>query len=156
MVKCALVMKYKKALITVLLLVLVLSGLNIYAGRESIKAFLAKGKLIKQEEPFTELYFIDPDSLNHELTEDESVEFKFRVYNMENKPTRYSWKATLIPMEEFGQELSIDSGQFFLNNGEFKDQLVYFRPGKLIGRHKILIELPELKQSIHYFVVGKE
>lgn len=164
----------KKLLIIEYVLITLLVLFNIYLRWDPIYNKLKEWKVVPLPEPFTELYFTEHLMLPTTIAEGQNQYFEFTISNVEDKTMTYNWTVYAVEDENyFFKETSestqttqeeepiiekkylIASGRESMLNGEKKNIGVNFKLDKVFARQKIVVELADMDQKIHYWVTGK-
>ena len=103
----------------------------------------------KIPETFTELYFEDHLTLPKEITLFKENNFKFTIHNLENKDTLYPYE---VYIEVNGQMQSIDKSSVSIKNNEYKTITQSFIITTPIQRAKIVVNLIDKNQPIHFWM----
>ena len=106
----------------------------------------------KKPETFTELYFEDHLSLPKEITLFKENNFKFTIHNLENKDMEYPYE---VYMDINGERQSIDKSSVLIKNNEYKTITQNFIITTPIQRAKIVVNLIDKNQPIHFWM-GEE
>ncbi len=106
-------------------------------------------KLLPQPEPFTELYFEDHLKLPQVYKTNANNSFRFTVHNLEYKTYTYDYYIKAIASDS---ARIISKGSFTLKNDESKTIKERISTEEANQRTKILIDLDNKKQSIHFWV----
>ena len=129
----------------VFLAVFIAVGL-LYAGRAQIYAVMVGLKLVPLEEPLTELYFNDTDTLPQ--TASKPLSFSFTINNLEGKDMTYPYIVSAKIVN--GQRLILDQNTIPIAKGDAAKIPESFRP--TLGARTIIVELPEQKEHILFLV----
>ena len=106
----------------------------------------------KIPETFTELYFEDHLSLPKEITLFKENNFKFTIHNLENKDMLYPYE---VYIDVNGEKQSIDKSSVLIKNNEYKTITQTFTITTSIQRAKIVVNLIDKNQQIHFWM-GEE
>ncbi len=106
----------------------------------------------KKLETFTELYFEDHLSLPREITLFKENSFKFTIHNIEDNNMEYPYE---VYIEVNGESQTIDKGSILIKNNEYKTITQNFIIGTPIQRVKIVVNLTDKNQQIHFWM-GEE
>lgn len=105
---------------------------------------------LPQPEPVTELYFVSPNSLPHNVTSPVPAQFSFRVISHEASPTTYSYLVTISTPGLPDKVLT--TGNFTILDSESNDIPVTFSVSKAGVRSLINVQLIGRSENIHFWV----
>jgi hypothetical protein len=106
----------------------------------------------KIPETFTELYFEDHLTLPKEITLFKENNFKFTIHNIENRDMVYLYE---VYIEVNGEKQSIDKSSVLIKNNEYKTIAQSFIITTQMQRAKIVVNLIDKNQPIHFWM-GEE
>ncbi len=106
----------------------------------------------KKPETFTELYFENHLSLPKEITLFKEGNFKFTIHNLENKDMEYPYEVYIDLNDE---KLLVDKNFVLIKNNEYKTITQTFVIITPIQRAKIVVNLIDKNQQIHFWI-GKK
>jgi hypothetical protein len=125
----------------------------LYGQKNIISAQFYKWKLIPQSENFTELFFDKHYRIPKTVVAQDTVPFSFVVHNVEERTMDYVYEVYAVSEE--GQQMMLDQGNVTVANDEYKTIDETYRVPKTIRQTTIFIELPELKQKIHFLLIAQ-
>ena len=106
----------------------------------------------KIPETFTELYFEEHLTLPKEITLFKENNFKFTIHNLENKDMLYPYE---VYIEVNGERQPIDKSSVLIKNNEYKTITQSFTITTPMQRAKIVVNLIDKNQEIHFWM-GEE
>ena len=118
----------------------------LYAEKAQIYAVMVGLKLVPIEEPLTELYFNDTDTLPQSAAR--PIAFSFTIHNLEGKDMTYPY----VVSAKFADKRAfvIDQNTIPIANGDSAKIPESFRP--TLGAQMIIVELPDQKEHISFLV----
>lgn len=108
--------------------------------------------LSPKPETFTELYFNDHIELPDRVYENIPFNISFTVHNLEHQPMTYPVKVYIPEASSSGEALPVFSGTLELEHDESETtQLEITVPALNYERYKMIVELENLNQNIHFW-----
>ena len=132
---------------TVVIILLIL-GLVFH---QPIKNQLNSWKLLPEPERLTELYFTKPNNLPSTYTPGQSQTVSFTVHNLEYRTTAYPYQISEQNQADT-QSQTLAQGQFTLKQNAYEHAVSTIVLPDLGSRVKVVINLPNLAESIDYWV----
>lgn len=126
---------------TLIVFLVSLTAVTIYAAWPSINASLHTLKVMPADEPLTELYFNDIESLPQSATR--SLEFSFTIHNLEGKDMIYPY-AVLAEFPD-GRVTVLDRNTIPIAQGDAVRIPETLRL-KASGKVRIIVELPDTQR----------
>jgi len=117
----------------------------------SLKEALILATTVKPE-TFTELYFEEHLSLPNKVTLFKENNFKFTIHNLENKDMEYPYE---VYIEVNGERQSIDKNSVLIKNNEYETISEDFTITVPMQRVKVVVNLINKNQQIHFWM-GEE
>jgi uncharacterized protein (UPF0333 family) len=117
----------------------------------SVKEAFILATTVKPE-TFTELYFEDHLSLPKEITLFKENNFKFTIYNLENKDMEYPYE---VYIDVNGEKQLIDKSSVSIKKNEYKTITENFIITTEMQRAKVVINLIDKNQQLHFWM-GEE
>src|SRR2546425_10164935 len=118
-------------------------------NRVSIHNELATLDLIPKPEKLTELYFNDNANLPGSATGNEGISFAFVIHNLETTDYQYAY---VVFVNANGTRHIVDSENVMVKNNQYYVKNEKFKLLNSVGRHKIVVELVNKQQSIHFWI----
>ncbi|MGA3292213.1 MAG: hypothetical protein ABSC49_03670 [Candidatus Microgenomates bacterium] len=101
----------------------------------------------------TELYFNNHPPLPLRVTSNQTIKFAFTVHNFENKDMIYPYE---VYMEEGGEVIQIDNGQFSLEQGEYKTIAETYVLKVPVQQAKIFVKLTNENKYVYFKIRGMQ
>ena len=114
----------------------------------SVKEAVVLATTVKPE-TFTELYFEDHLSLPDEVTLFKENNFKFTIHNLENEDMEYPYEVYIDVNREKNM---IDKSSVLIENNEYKTITEDFTITVPMQRAKVVINLINKNQQIHFWM----
>ncbi|MBA3788864.1 DUF1616 domain-containing protein [Patescibacteria group bacterium] len=151
----------KSPYLLIFLILIVLAASFLYIFREAINVELNKLKLVPQREAFTELYIKDFSTLSANLPSKivpgTTVSFSFTIHNVEGHTMSYPYKVYVLSTNGNGTATTtVDRGQVELASDAFSTIAESYTFASSNTQTSFVIVLPQLNQSIQFFVPNKE
>lgn len=126
---------------TLLVFLASLAGVTMYVAWPSINASLHELKVIPADEPLTELYFNDVETLPQSAAQ--TLIFSFTIHNMEGKDMIYPY----VVLAQFpdGRLVELDRNAIPIAEGDAVSIPETLRL-KATGKVRIIVELPEAQR----------
>ena len=131
--------------VIVVLGILVFYNLN----RAFVYNELATLDLVPKPEKLTELYFNDHANLPNSVTSDPMVSFSFVIHNLETIDYQYTYD---VSVNANGTKHIVDSGHVLVKDNQYYVKNERFNLTGALGRQKVMVELINKQQSIHFWV----
>jgi hypothetical protein len=104
--------------------------------------------LFRQPNPYTQLFFTQPDSLPSQLHPDRPNKFSFTIVNDEDGSETYSYTVT---MKTRGSSKVARTGSAFIRSGDSTTCAITLIPKARRSQYLITVALNANDQSIHFF-----
>lgn len=118
----------------------------------SVKETFILATTVKPE-TFTELYFEDQLSLPDKIVLHRENSFKFTIHNLENKDMNYIYE---VYININGEEQLIDKNSVLIKDNEYKTFKENFTITVPTQRVKVVVNLFNRNQEIHFWMTGEE
>ncbi len=139
------IITYVSILVVFVLFVLIADGRSSY-----INSVLNRLNLIPKQEEFTELYFDDYSKLPKQSVAGQDISFSFTIQNHEGRDVTYPYKVYFEYPS--GYKYVIKSGLVTTSNRESKTIWVNHRFGMSNLYGKVVVNLENIDQSIHFLL----
>ena len=126
----------------------ILSIILVYTFWSLIYTQLDELKLIPRPEPFTELYFDNPQGLPKTIVNNQKTNFSFVVHNVMGNGSNYRYRVFITYSN--GESNTLDEKSIYLENDERIVITETFVPIGQPNMAVVTVELPDLKQHINF------
>ncbi len=117
--------------------------LTLPAGRQAVVLATTK-----QPEPFTELYFSNPNNLPKLITARVAARFSYEVVNHEAQTENYQADVTMV---ENGRSRSLGNAEFSLADEQSVTETVVFAAASAHETIELIVALPSQNETIHFW-----
>jgi uncharacterized membrane protein len=150
--------RLQKTGVFLLLAALMFLSLGSYHYRDTIYRGLDHLKLLPQPEPFTELYIYDFGTLREAfpttVEKGTTISFSFVIHNLEGRAMTYPY--TIDVLDDSQSTSTISRGSVVLLNNASTTISTHYTFKRSHTQAEMFITLPDLNQSLHFFVPNKE
>jgi hypothetical protein len=104
----------------------------------------------KQPEPFTELYFTDPESLPGTIPQAPSeLPISFVIHNQESRAMDYTYR---VSFKDAQSSVTLPEGKVALQDGQSQSITQHLSVPQGQGRGEISVQIVNKSQQIHYWL----
>lgn len=143
-------LNYRSILFSICIAILICVSAYLYkANNNQINALMKSYKLIPVPDSYTELYFTGHGLLPRAYKAKQKMYFEFTVHNLENKQMKYSPRVVAI---DGSKVIPISQQTITLDHNQSVDIPITFALEDEIEHVKIEVQIPEKRQSIHFWL----